>query len=289
MAAKQSRRFTLTSYGVERPLIDEEFISYICGQREACPTTGNMHWQCYIETTKRRTQSSVIKHWRKTIPLPISVHIEIARGSAEENKTYCSKSESAVPDSFFEWGDPMKQGERSDLSQYVEAVKQGADEYTLMTEHTATWAKYHSLANRVRQVVAKRNQADRQLRVVWLFGPPGTGKTHSALAQARESQQRFFIAPSLQWFDGYEGEEILIIDDLSPQTFNHHRDFVLRLLDKYPLQLPIKGAFVTAMYTTVYITSNYMPHQFNCPPLLDRVHLLHTFEGTSHRQLHALP
>lgn len=289
MPAFQSRRYTLTSYDDERPIIDGEFISYMCGQREACPTTGTHHWQCYFETKNRRALNSVIKHWRQTIPLPISLHIEVSRGSADQNKAYCSKTESAIADSFFEWGEPMKQGERSDLAQYVDAVKQGADEYTLMSEHTATWAKYHSLANRVRQVVAKRNQADRPLKVSWLFGAPGTGKTHTALAEARATGQRFFIAPSLQWFDGYEGEEILIIDDLSPQTFNHHRDFVLRLLDKYPLQLPIKGSFVTAMYTTVYITSNYVPEQFNCNPLTDRVHTLRIFEGSSHRQTHALP
>jgi len=35
--------------------------------------------------------------------------------------------------------------------------------------------------------------------------------------------------------------------------------FLLRLLDVYPLQLPVKGGFVPAHYDRVYITSNKSP------------------------------
>jgi len=46
---------------------------------------------------------------------------------------------------------------------------------------------------------------------------------------------------SLQWFDGYIGQECAILDDYRP---DHCRfSFILRVLDRYPFNVPIKGGF----------------------------------------------
>ena len=57
------------------------------------------------------------------------------------------------------------------------------------------------------------------------------------------------------WFDGYTGQETIITDDFS------HRDYklsyLLRLLDRYAMTLPIKGGMIA---NNIIITSNYSPH-----------------------------
>jgi len=47
----------------------------------------------------------------------------------------------------------------------------------------------------------------------------------------------------------------------------------LRILDIYPLQLPVKGSFAVAMWNTIFITSNKHPtdwYEKGMPPELDR-------------------
>lgn len=55
------------------------------------------------------------------------------------------------------------------------------------------------------------------------------------------------------WFDGYAGEEVMIIDEFYGWI---HYDFLLRLLDRYPLKLQVKGGFVECRASKFVITSN---------------------------------
>jgi hypothetical protein len=86
-------------------------------------------------------------------------------------------------------------------------------------------------------------------------GPPGTGKTRKALEENKE----YYLLDNSGgpvWFDGYEGEETLVIDDFYGWI---KYNFILRLLDGHPCRLPIKGGFTYAGWTTVIITSNVHP------------------------------
>ena len=83
-----------------------------------------------------------------------------------------------------------------------------------------------------------------------LSGPTGCGKTRRAM----ESDNVYKIeGSSLQWWDGYEGESTILIDEYSndvPITK------LLNILDGYELRLPIKGGFTYANWNKVYITTN---------------------------------
>lgn len=89
---------------------------------------------------------------------------------------------------------------------------------------------------------------------VYLFtGTTGTGKTRLAMAFYNSYR------PPLGkggWFDGYCAHRTLVLDDFRGGL---PLDFLLQLLDWYPVQLPVKGGHTPLHATRVVITSNTMP------------------------------
>lgn len=76
-------------------------------------------------------------------------------------------------------------------------------------------------------------------RVYWFAGPTGSGKTRKAVETSRNS---YWISNNdSQWFDGYDHQETAILDDLRSGTYKFA--FLLRLLDRYRLKVPVKGGF----------------------------------------------
>lgn len=61
------------------------------------------------------------------------------------------------------------------------------------------------------------------------------------------------------WWDGYEGQSLLILDDFTgwiPLTQ------LLNILDGYPMTLNVKNGRTMANWTTVVITSNLHPRDW---------------------------
>ena len=77
--------------------------------------------------------------------------------------------------------------------------------------------------------------------MLWFYGGTGTGKTREAVRLCRElyPDSWTMIDVSRGWFDGYDGQEAVILDDLR----SGHLAFaqLLRILDRYPCTVPIKG------------------------------------------------
>lgn len=86
-------------------------------------------------------------------------------------------------------------------------------------------------------------------RVYW--GPTGTGKTHRAWAEA--SADAFIKSSSNKWWDGYQGQTNVIIDEFDGQIGITH---LLRWLDKYPCSVEVKGGTVPLRACKFWITSN---------------------------------
>jgi len=72
------------------------------------------------------------------------------------------------------------------------------------------------------------------------------------------------------WWDGYQGQKILLIDDFYG-TIKYGK--LLNILDIYPLRLPTKGGHTYANWEKIYITSNDKPdkwYQKGLTPALER-------------------
>jgi hypothetical protein len=79
------------------------------------------------------------------------------------------------------------------------------------------------------------------------------------------------------WWDGYCGQDAVLIDDFDGWV--PFRTF-LQWLDVYPLTLPIKGGFVVANFSRVFITSNLDPTVWF--PGVDYAPLLRRFSEVKH-------
>lgn len=109
--------FTLNNYDEDdiqklRDLYPQD-VSYLVFGRETAPSTGTPHLQGFFQCNQRKRLGG-IRNWLPT------AHLEIARGSAQENRTYCTKD-----GEFEEFGEIQEKGRRNDLRSFMAAVVEG--------------------------------------------------------------------------------------------------------------------------------------------------------------------
>jgi Putative viral replication protein/RNA helicase len=235
--------FTLNNYTAE----DEARIQQFCNEkaayaiygREIAPTTGTPHLQGYVHL-KSKMRFNAFK-----AAIGQTAHIEPAKGSDQQNFEYCSKSED-----FFEVGEKTTQGKRTDLSEAVDTLKETGCLKRLAEEHPEAYIRYHrgfeSWKARVMPTVPRNSKT----RVHVFVGPPGTGKSRAATDAAEGS---VFRKHKGEWWDGYEADDTVIIDDF--YGWIAHCE-LLRICDRYPHKVPIKGAFREFVAKDIFITSN---------------------------------
>ncbi len=170
------------------------------------------------------------------------------KGTFEQNIIYCEKDENVLRHE-----DNRKQGARTDLDLARTAVKRGANSLEMLETHTMVVAKYPKFVNHCREVYDKERARDfRHVKVIVHWGDAGQGKSRPAFEAGAYAVANY----RPEWWDGYDGEKIVLFDDFYGQ-FPWER--LLRLLDGYPIQVPIKGAFRYLLAETIYITSNTHP------------------------------
>lgn len=122
---------------------------YVVYQEEVAPDTGTVHFQGYAQFSARKRLSQV----RKYVP---GAHWEIARGTPEQNRTYCTKAESRRPGTApVEYGtiESSGQGKRSDLSDALSYIEQHVaagtlDEWSFAKAYPQVWCRYPALIYR---------------------------------------------------------------------------------------------------------------------------------------------
>lgn len=238
------RRFTFTSFEDAPPAWDENVMKYLVYGAEICPETEKKHWQGYCELNNKTRFETLKKYCPK-------IHIEVARGSGAQNRTYCVKE-----GKFSEFGHMGQPGERNDLKKLVTEIEEGARVDDIANEHPVQFLKYHK---GVRELVSiKQKDAakkDRKVSVFVYWGDSGVGKTRRCVETA--GHDYYISTAGVPWYDGYAGEETLIIDEMDENAIPYRT--LLRLLDRYPVQVPYKGGMVWAQWTRVFITSNICP------------------------------
>jgi hypothetical protein len=90
------------------------------------------------------------------------------------------------------------------------------------------------------------------VRGVWFYGPPGTGKTHAA----RTRYPGAYIKAQNKWWDGYQKQRFVVLDDLDQSCLNHY----LKIwADKWPCTGESKGGTLNLHHRAFIVTSNYEP------------------------------
>lgn len=210
--------------------------SYICVGEEV-GESGTPHLQGYMEFKSSKRFSTLKAECPRG-------HFEKRMGTPAQAATYCKKD-----GHFVERGVLSKQGARSDLSEVAGDVVAKVPMREIAEAHPVVYVKYYRGLERLQWRLAEDRKDPP--KVVWLWGKAGAGKSREAC------QGSFYVKDNTQWWDGYEFQDRIVIDDFDRDAWAF-RD-LLRLLDRYPYQGQTKGGYVKITSKEIYITCEFPP------------------------------
>lgn len=256
-------------------------IKYLCFGKEVS-TGGTPHLQGFVQFKRVKPFDFV-----KKVISP-RAHLEVAHAGPYIAAGYCKKGKQ----SHEEWEefkmDGPNYGLEADVTEYGEAPvsdeQRGQDEKTRF-ETAYALAKEGDLEeidkdilvryySTLKKIKTEHQVLPEQMDVLdfhWYTGPSGTGKSRKANLENPGAYRKNVN----KWWDGYDGQSCVIIEEWSP----HHHVLANHLkvwLDHYPFSAETKGGHVCIRPPRVIITSNYtveecFPLQADHEPLLRRL------------------
>jgi len=252
--------FTVNNYTEETVKMIKEYAEanarYCIMGFETAPTTGTQHIQGYIQFRKQTRVGQLAKSWK--------AWFNVARGSPQENKAYCSKG-----DNYVEIGEPATQEsggkaggeiEKERWAKNIELAKEGKFEELERTDPEAYTRCYHTYKRMFQDAMPRVPDRDK-LDNLWVWGAPGVGKSRGARQLLlSEGFATYYEKPLNKWWDGYQDEEAVIIDDLDK---NHEclSSHLKHWADHYAFIGEIKGGSRRIRPKKIIVTSNYPPEQ----------------------------
>lgn len=162
---------------------------------------------------------------------------------------YCKKG-----GDFTEWGTLPTSGSAATAQRWSNALANAREGKFEDIPAQIQIQCYRTLKSIRNDALLEGSQLDGELMDFWYHGPPGTGKS----LYARLKYPLHFLKALNHWWDGYTGEEVVLLDEwelTSGKFLGHH----LKLwTDRYPFRPEVKGGFLpTQRPKTIIITSNY--------------------------------
>jgi len=242
--------FTLNNYTPEEEEIVKSWdAKYLIFGKEV-GESGTPHLQGYVYFAEAKTLSTLKKKFSAR------AHWEVSRGTPKQAAEYCEKD-----GVVFEKGERPKTAadggnmERERWQRALEAVREKRYE-DVPADILCTHLKSIEYAvNKIECGKRKIETLDPTTKHLWFWGEPGTGKSKKARELA---PQAYIKDPTQHWWDGYQAEEDVIIDDFDKFQVKQGGD-MKRWLDIYPFQAPVKGGYQLIRPSRMIVTSNYRP------------------------------
>lgn len=233
--------FTLNNYSDEEYIEIKNFnCNYLIIGKEV-GEEGTPHLQGYAEFKTNQRLVALKK-------LNSRIHWEYRRGTSEQASNYCKKD-----GDYYEIGELSKgRGNRSDIEDVRDVVANGGGMKEVM-HITNSFQAVRFAEKLLTHVEKKRDWAP---EVTWLYGPTGCGKTRRAF---EETNNPWISGKNLKWWEGYDAHEDVIIDDFRKDFCTFHE--LLRILDRYPYTVEVKGGSRQLLAKRIYITSCFHPEK----------------------------
>ncbi len=241
-------------------------MSYLILQIENGAKKNTDHYQGYVCFYKRVYLSGV----KKLFP---RAHLEIKKGTVHEAIHYCQKPvphceckhctkaiKEKQQQNFKEYGTiPLTKEEGSSVSlkrKWEKNTKLAkAGDFHLISEPHHTM--YYHAYKRMRQDNPDKPKRLTQMEHYWIYGPSGVGKSW----YAREQWPDHYIKPKTKWFDGYNGQSSIIIDDLD-LSHKWMGPYLKCWADIYPVPVEQKGGGLMIRPKHIIITSQFTLTEF---------------------------
>lgn len=255
MSRYRSWCWTLNNYTQE----EEERIQaceckYIIYGREV-GESGTPHLQGYIYWSTLKSMQQV------KAAISQRAHVEVCKGTGDENIAYCSKD----GDIFTAGTPPANEAKRKRDQElvwdgYWESAKAGRFEEI----PSGIQFRYYSTIRRIHKDYGAPPTDLLEPCGIWMWGPPGVGKSW----KVRHENPGAFTKLGNKWWDGYQGEETVILDDFDDKLVCLGRHIKI-WSDAYSFPAEIKGGVLQIRPKRFIVTSNYsIEHLFRDDPVL---------------------
>lgn len=232
-------------------------------QQEIAPDTGTVHIQGFVIFCRPTTLLQARSHSEWSL----RAHWEVSNGTPKQCVAYVTKLESRDP----QFGEPVVLGcclrylgnregvpAHLDITTFVDAVREDPD---IGTDQLIDAGGLEILALKPNLLGTLKGMLLENLRrngftCDLYYGPTGVGKSRLA----DHLYPNAYRKAHGKWFDGYNGESTIILDDFD-SDFMPIGDF-LRLVDRYPYRTEVKGGYLSVVATNFIITSNQLPTEW---------------------------
>lgn len=225
---------------------------------------GTPHLQGYVSFMKQQRLNAV----KLICP---RAHWETRKGTVTQAVEYCSKEETREAGPW-EIG-KLDQGKRNDLAPLQDDLDAGKSMKHITKNHFHPYLKYARGIQSYRRIHQPVRTEKTFVGVI--VGDTGVGKSK---LMAEKFPKAFWKSCGDKWWDDYDFQEVVIMDEYYgwlPYAY------LLRLLDRYPLNVESKGGMLNFNPKQLWICSNNEPinwykwtDKMTYEPLLRRIDFL---------------
>lgn len=220
-------------------IYEETKATYCVGQLEKGNETEHLHIQFFLNFKLAARIARITKVDKR-------IHVEKVKVNNGADK-YCMKEDTRVAGPL-EFGiKPVEVNKKVDWEMVWKTAKEGN-----LEKIPASIRVIHY--NKLKQI-AKDNlelKDCNHLRGIWIYGPAGAGKSR----WVREHCKPLYPKLCNKWWDGYQGEPYVVMDDVMPEHKVLSQQFKI-WSDRYDCILETKGGAVHSQYEWFIVTSQY--------------------------------
>lgn len=242
MERSRSWCFTINNYSVlDIDVCDTVVCEYIIYGREI-GEHGTPHLQGYIRVKNAKTLRAM-----KTYFHP-NAHLEMAK-TVKEAIEYCKKD-----GDWTERGTaPMTQEEKGLKGKAAIEARWNLAKAGLFEDLPPEQIKTYEYIFRKNLEVEDRGTLDN----LWIQGPSGCGKS----SFVRQEHAEFYSKPMSKWWDGYNHEDVVLLDDFDPTHATFLSYFLKIWTDHYAFNAEVKGGMLKIRPKKFIVTSQYRMDQ----------------------------
>lgn len=233
-------------------LLQSELYEYVIAEEEHADGTPHLH--VYAKFGHGIAPGKELANWRAMFDIPkdgdVATTGEKYHGnyqavrSADAVRKYCTKDDNFITNMNDKYVLCPKQKRRKFAIQLetrtvADLVREG--EISYQSARAAQYAK---------DLLAAQPYDHDTVRGTWVHGVPGSGKSH----YARTNFPGFYLKNQTKWFDGYNGQEAIVLEDFDCKSMGHE----LKIwADRWSCYGETKGGHVHLRHKHFVITSNY--------------------------------
>lgn len=156
---------------------------------------------------------------------------------------------------------PQQQGARNDITRAIEILQtNNFDLNRLARLEPEMYVRHYRGFEALRERLDS-NVRNSKTEVIWIYGPTGVGKSRFVGELMSAGLDVYWKVPTHKWFNQYAHQPVMCLDDYRKGGGYLLFNDMLRLFDRYPLQVEWKGGCTQFLSKYIIVTSCQSPTQ----------------------------